>query len=97
MNKGTLTIHILSSFIGKALAMTAAILSARLKTQNLVWLKNQALRTHNTWMAFTSLTTQVKEDLQWWIKSLAQWKCKWPTVEEELAEEDARLEAELEA
>ena len=73
MNKGTLTIRALSSFIGKVLAMTAAILPARLKTRNLVWLKNQALRTHNTWMAFISLTTQAKEDLQWWIESLAQW------------------------
>ena len=53
--------------------MTAAILPARLKTRNLVWLKNQALRTHSTWTASISLTMQAKEDLQWWIESLAQW------------------------
>jgi Reverse transcriptase (RNA-dependent DNA polymerase) len=73
MNKGTLTIRALSSFIGKALAMTAAILPARLKTRNLVWLKNQALRTYSSWTASISLTMQVKEDLEWWIESLAQW------------------------
>ena len=73
LNKGTLSIRALSSFIGKALAMTAAILPARLKTRNLVWLKNQALRTHSTWTASISLTMQAKEDLKWWIESLTQW------------------------
>jgi hypothetical protein len=73
LRKGALTVRALSSFIGKALAMTAAVLPARLRTQHLVQLKNEALRQHNSWTASVSLTDQAKEDLTWWIDGLKSW------------------------
>lgn len=73
LNRGNLTVRCLASFIGKTLAMTAAVLPARLRTQNLVHLKNNALRQHKQWTASISLTTAARKDLQWWAKNLSSW------------------------
>jgi len=53
--------------------MTAAVQPARLKTQYLVQVKNQALQNQISWTESVSLTTQAKMELQWWIDSLQSW------------------------
>jgi len=71
--KGTITLRALSSFIGKALAMTAAVLPARLKTQYLVHLRNDALQKGKLWTDTITLTEEAKADLRWWEESLQAW------------------------
>jgi hypothetical protein len=73
INKGTCTIRQLSSFIGKAIAMTAAVFPARLKVQHLQATKIQALRSGISWEESISLNTTATEELMWWRTHLRQW------------------------
>jgi hypothetical protein len=72
-HKNNITLRALSSFIGKALAMTAAVLPARLKTQYLVHLRNDALRKGKTWTDVITVTEQAKSDILWWAEHLQSW------------------------
>jgi len=73
LNKGTCTVRQLSSFIGKAIAMTAAVFPARLKIQHLQTVKIQALKSGISWEDSVSLTTTATEELLWWRTHLRQW------------------------
>jgi len=73
VNKGTCTVRQLSSFIGKAIAMTAAVFPSRLKVQCLQAIKIQALKSGTAWEDSISLTTAATEELLWWRTHLRQW------------------------
>jgi hypothetical protein len=62
-NRGTATLKTLSSFIGKALAMTAAVLPACLHTCNHLQLKNQSLLWGHQWTDWITLTQPVIQNL----------------------------------
>ena len=72
-HKGTCTIRQLSSFIGKAIAMTAAVFPARLKVQHLQAAKIQALKSGSSWEDSISLPPTATEELLWWRTHLLQW------------------------
>lgn len=72
-NKGTCTVRQLSSFIGKAIAMTAAVFPARLKVQHLTAAKIHALKSGSSWEESISLPPAATEELMWWRTHLQQW------------------------
>lgn len=72
-NKGSCTVRQLSSFIGKAIAMTAAVFPARLKVQHLQAVKINALKSATSWEDSISLTMTATEELLWWRTHLRQW------------------------
>jgi hypothetical protein len=73
INKATCTVRQLSSFIGKAIAMTAAVFPARLKVQHLQAVKINALKSGRSWEDSISLPTTATEELLWWRTHLQQW------------------------
>lgn len=73
INKTTCTVRQLSSFIGKAIAMTAAVFPARLKVQYLQAVKINALKSGISWEGSVSLPTTATEELLWWRTHLQQW------------------------
>ena len=66
INKMTCTVRQLSSFIGKAIAMTAAVFPARLKVQHLQAVKISALKSGLSWEGSIALPTTATEELLWW-------------------------------
>lgn len=72
-NKGTCTVRQLSSFIGKVIAMTAAVFPARLKVQHLQATKIQALKSGSSWEDSISILPAATEELLWWRTHLQQW------------------------
>jgi len=73
LSKGAATLRSLSAFIGKAMAMTAAVFPARLMCQRLMQIKNDALRRNCNWTDMVQITMEAKENLSWWINSLRHW------------------------
>lgn len=74
VNKGSTSLRNLASFIGKALATTAAIFPARLMTRQLVALKNAAMtRPGTTWNSTVFINAAAAANLQWWITQLKTW------------------------
>ena len=73
VNKGTCTVRQLSSFIGKAIAMTAAVFPARLKVQHLLADKIRALKSGSPWESSISLSQAATDELLWWRTNLRQW------------------------
>jgi hypothetical protein len=67
------SIRHLSSFIGKAQAMTMAVFPARLQTRHLLAVKNLALRRCRSWTSTISLPAQALQELQWWHRQLQSW------------------------
>jgi Reverse transcriptase (RNA-dependent DNA polymerase)/DNA N-6-adenine-methyltransferase (Dam) len=63
----------LSSFIGKAQAMTIAVFPARLQTRHLLTVKNLALRRCPSWTSTVSLPAPALLELQWWHRQLQSW------------------------
>ena len=72
-HKGQCTVRQLSSFIGKAIAMTAAVFPARLKVQHLQAVKIQALKSGSAWEDSVSITLEATDELLWWRTHLRQW------------------------
>jgi len=73
INKTTCTIRQLASFIGKAVAMTAAVFPARLKVQRLLAVKIQALKSGASWSDLISIPHEATAELLWWRTNLQQW------------------------
>jgi len=73
INKTTCTIRQLASFIGKAVAMTAAVFPARLKVQRLLAVKIQALKSGASWSDLISIPQEATAELLWWRTNLQQW------------------------
>jgi hypothetical protein len=74
LNKGCTTLKNLSSFVGKAMATTAAVFPARLMTRSLLALKNAALkRPAAAWTDTVHLDRGAVVNLEWWIHQLQQW------------------------
>lgn len=74
LNKGWTSIKNLSSFVGKAVATTAAVFPARLMTRGLLALKNAALRRPAaSWNDTVRLDDEATENLEWWITHLRDW------------------------
>jgi hypothetical protein len=71
-NKST-ALRNLASFIGKAMAMTAAVFPARLMTRRLIQVQNRALANQWKWTAQVNLTGPALEELEWWRAHLADW------------------------
>ncbi|KAG1276013.1 hypothetical protein G6F66_012649 [Rhizopus arrhizus] len=63
----------LSSFIGKAQATTPAVFPARLRTRELLQLKNQLLHQGTSWNTMITLTPAACSNLHWWINHLTKW------------------------
>jgi hypothetical protein len=63
----------LSSFIGKAQALTMAVFPARLKTRHLLSVKNNALKMGLAWTSMTRLPQSALQELQWWYAQLQTW------------------------
>jgi hypothetical protein len=85
VNKGLCTVHQLSSFIGKAIAMTAAVFPARLKIQHLMADKIKALKSDSSWESLVSLSQDATEELLWWRSHLKEWNgLSWITAVTEL-------------
>jgi len=70
---GTTTVRALSSFIGKAMATTAAVFPARLMTQHLTAVKNAALKTGALLSDTITLSPKAKDNLDWWITQFSSW------------------------
>lgn len=73
LRRGTCTLRALTAFIGKAQAVTPAVFPARLKTSNLLALKNQLLHQGKTWSSTITLTPPAYLDLEWWVNHLQRW------------------------
>lgn len=70
---GSVSLRNLSSFIGKAMAMTAAVFPARLMCQRLLQVKNDALRAGYKWTDKIQLSPDALDNLSWWIDNLKEW------------------------
>jgi len=66
---GETSLRSLSAFIGKAMAMLAAVFPARLQTRRLTQLLNSALKTCS-WTDLVKFTDAARQELQWWSSSL---------------------------
>ncbi|KAG1039011.1 hypothetical protein G6F43_012596 [Rhizopus delemar] len=69
----TCSLRHLSSFIGKTQATTPAVFPARLRTRELLQLKNQYLRQGATWNTSITLTPLACQNLHWWVNHLSKW------------------------
>lgn len=67
------TVRQLSSFIGKAQALTVAVFPARLRTRYLLSVKNSALQQGRTWTSTTTLPPTALQELSWWHDQLSNW------------------------
>ncbi|OMJ26894.1 hypothetical protein AYI69_g3690 [Smittium culicis] len=71
------SIRNLASFLGKAQAMAAALLSGRLMTRRLLELKNSSLSKTKDWSSKIQLTIPALENLVWWRDSLQGWNGRY--------------------
>ncbi|OMJ23337.1 hypothetical protein AYI70_g2320 [Smittium culicis] len=82
--KGQATIRGLASFIGKAQAMSVAILLRRLNLRKIQELKIKSLESLRDWSETVQLKDHATQNLTWWKEQLSRWygNCLFPEIPE---------------
>lgn len=76
LSKDEAPLRTVAAFIGQAMSLTPAVFPARLHLQHLMQVQNQTLAMKKTWKSMTSLSSDAKTELEWWINHLQDWNGK---------------------